>query len=84
MEDGELVGLGMSGFVGQLTERVRTYEGVRNRAEVWFDRVRCKLGSDGSWFVDTNHVRCICIDVFIIVYSWSETGIQNVIQFSYY
>ena len=44
MEDGELVGLRMSSFVGQLTERVRTYEGVRNRAEVWFNRVRCQLG----------------------------------------
>ena len=39
VEDGEVVGFGVSGFVGQLTERARTYEGVRDRAEVWFDRV---------------------------------------------
>ena len=41
-------------------------------------------GSDGSRFVDIDHVRCICIDGFIVMYSWSETGIQSVVQFSYY
>ncbi|KAF8132810.1 beta-lactamase/transpeptidase-like protein [Boletus edulis] len=39
VEEGRVVGFGLSGFVGQVTERARTYEGVRDRAEVWFDRV---------------------------------------------
>ena len=39
VEDGEVVGFGVNGFVEQLTERARTYESVRDRAEVWFDRV---------------------------------------------
>ena len=39
VEDGEVVGFGVSGLVGRLTERARTYESVRDRAEVWFDRV---------------------------------------------
>ena len=39
VEDGEVVGFGVSGLVEQLTERARTYESVRDRAEVWFDRV---------------------------------------------
>ncbi|KAF8132830.1 beta-lactamase/transpeptidase-like protein [Boletus edulis] len=39
VEEGRVVGIGLSGFVGQVTERARTYEGVRDRAEVWFDRV---------------------------------------------
>ena len=39
VEDGRVVGFGVSGLVGQLTERARTYESVQDRAEVWFDRV---------------------------------------------
>jgi len=39
VEEGRVVGFGLSGFVGQVTERARTYEGVRDQAEVWFDRV---------------------------------------------
>ena len=39
VEDGEVVGFGVSSSVGQLTERARTYQSVRDRAEVWFDRV---------------------------------------------
>lgn len=38
-EDGEVVGFGISGLVGQLTERARQYETVQDRAEVWFDKV---------------------------------------------
>ncbi|KIJ11027.1 hypothetical protein PAXINDRAFT_177403 [Paxillus involutus ATCC 200175] len=39
IEDGEVVGFGISGLVGRLTERGRIYQNVRDRAEVWFDRV---------------------------------------------
>ncbi|KAH0826361.1 hypothetical protein J3R83DRAFT_5323 [Lanmaoa asiatica] len=39
VEDGKVVGFGMSGLVGRVTERARKYEGVRDRAEVWFDKV---------------------------------------------
>ncbi|KAG6370133.1 hypothetical protein JVT61DRAFT_12434 [Boletus reticuloceps] len=39
VEEGRVVGFGLSGFVGQVTERARTHEGVRDRAEVWFDGV---------------------------------------------
>lgn len=39
VEDGEVVGFGLSGFVGQLTERARTSNELRDQAEVWFDKV---------------------------------------------
>ncbi|KAG8221711.1 beta-lactamase/transpeptidase-like protein [Butyriboletus roseoflavus] len=39
VEDGKVVGFGMSGLVDQLTERARTHESVQDRAEVWFDKV---------------------------------------------
>ncbi|KAF8436227.1 beta-lactamase/transpeptidase-like protein [Boletus edulis BED1] len=39
VEEGRVVGFGLAGLVGHVTERARTYEGVRDRAEVWFDRV---------------------------------------------
>ena len=39
VEDGWVMGFGISGLVGQLMERVRTYECVQDQAEVWFDRV---------------------------------------------
>lgn len=38
-EDDKVVGFGMSGLVGEPTERARQYETVRDRAEVWFDKV---------------------------------------------
>ncbi|KAI9567885.1 beta-lactamase/transpeptidase-like protein [Boletus coccyginus] len=41
IEDGGVVGFGISGTVGRVTERERTHESVRDRAEVWFDRVTC-------------------------------------------
>ncbi|KAH7890288.1 beta-lactamase/transpeptidase-like protein [Phlebopus sp. FC_14] len=39
VEGDEVVGFGLRGLVGQLTERERIYTSVRDRAEVWFDRV---------------------------------------------
>ena len=39
IEDGYVVGFGVSGLVGRVTERARKYKSVRDRAEVWFDRV---------------------------------------------
>ncbi|KAG9311213.1 beta-lactamase/transpeptidase-like protein [Chiua virens] len=38
VEDGRVVGFGVSGLVGQLTERERTGTTVRDGAEVWFDK----------------------------------------------
>lgn len=40
-EDGEVVGFGLSGLVGEMTERVRKHASgtVQDRAEVWFDKV---------------------------------------------
>jgi len=39
VEDGKVVGFGLVGLVGQLTERERTHTTVKDRAEVWFDKV---------------------------------------------
>ncbi|KAG2063760.1 beta-lactamase transpeptidase-like protein [Suillus decipiens] len=39
VEDGKVVGFGLFGMVGQLTERERTHTTVKDRAEVWFDKV---------------------------------------------
>ncbi|KAF8557186.1 beta-lactamase/transpeptidase-like protein [Imleria badia] len=39
VKDGRVIGFGMSGFVGRLTEQARTYGSVQDRAEVWFDRI---------------------------------------------
>lgn len=39
VEDGKVVGFGLAGLVGQLTERERTHTTVKDRAEVWFDKV---------------------------------------------
>lgn len=39
VEDGKVVGFGISGLVDRLTERARKYESVQDRAEVWFDKV---------------------------------------------
>ena len=39
IEDGKVVGFGISGLVDQLTERARKYETVQDRAEAWFDKV---------------------------------------------
>jgi CubicO group peptidase (beta-lactamase class C family) len=39
VEDGKVVGFGWVGLVEQLTERERTHTTVKDRAEVWFDKV---------------------------------------------
>lgn len=39
VEDGKVVGFGLFGLVGQVTERERTHTTVKDRAEVWFDKV---------------------------------------------
>ncbi|KAG2041984.1 beta-lactamase/transpeptidase-like protein [Suillus americanus] len=39
VEDGKVVGFGLVGLVGQVTERERTHTTVKDRAEVWFDKV---------------------------------------------
>lgn len=39
VEDDKVVGFGISGLVGQLTEQARKHETVQDRAEVWFDKV---------------------------------------------
>ncbi|KAG1877404.1 beta-lactamase/transpeptidase-like protein [Suillus subluteus] len=39
VEDGKVVGFGFVGLVGQVTERERTHTTVKDRAEVWFDKV---------------------------------------------
>ncbi|KAG2030659.1 beta-lactamase/transpeptidase-like protein, partial [Suillus americanus] len=39
VENGQIVGFGLVGLVGQLTERERTHTTVKDRAEVWFDKV---------------------------------------------
>ncbi|KAG2135710.1 beta-lactamase/transpeptidase-like protein [Suillus bovinus] len=39
VEDGKVVGFGVIGMVGQLTERERTHTSVKDRAEIWFDKV---------------------------------------------
>ncbi|KAG1768064.1 beta-lactamase transpeptidase-like protein [Suillus placidus] len=39
VEDGKVVGFGLVGLVGQLTERQRTHTTAKDRAEVWFDKV---------------------------------------------
>jgi len=39
VEDGVVVGFGLSGLVGEWTERARKHGTVRDRAEVWFDKV---------------------------------------------
>ncbi|KAG1805214.1 beta-lactamase/transpeptidase-like protein [Suillus subaureus] len=40
VENGKVVGFGLVGLVGQLMERERTQATVKNRAEVWFDKVQ--------------------------------------------
>ncbi|KAG2033655.1 beta-lactamase/transpeptidase-like protein [Suillus americanus] len=39
VEDGKVVGFGLVGLVGQVTERERAHTTVKDRAEVWFDKV---------------------------------------------
>ncbi|KAG2128999.1 beta-lactamase/transpeptidase-like protein [Suillus clintonianus] len=39
VEDGKVVGIGLVGLVGQVTERERTHTTVKDRAEIWFDKV---------------------------------------------
>ncbi|OAX32863.1 beta-lactamase/transpeptidase-like protein [Rhizopogon vinicolor AM-OR11-026] len=39
VEDGKVVGFGLFGLVDQVTERERTQTTVKDRAEVWFDKV---------------------------------------------
>lgn len=39
VEDGKVVGFGLVGLVGQVTERERTHTTVKDRAEVWFDKM---------------------------------------------
>jgi hypothetical protein len=39
VEDGKVLGFGWVGLVEQLTERERTHTTVKDRAEVWFDKV---------------------------------------------
>ncbi|KAI6135848.1 beta-lactamase/transpeptidase-like protein [Pisolithus thermaeus] len=39
VEDGKVIGFGVSGLVGRQTERARLGATVQERAEVWFDRV---------------------------------------------
>ncbi|KAG2141566.1 beta-lactamase/transpeptidase-like protein [Suillus cothurnatus] len=39
VEDGKVVGFGWVGLVEQLTERERTHTTVKDRADVWFDKV---------------------------------------------
>src|SRR6267154_4454668 len=38
VEDGKVVGFGLVGLVGQLTERERTHATVKDRVDVWFDK----------------------------------------------
>jgi hypothetical protein len=39
VENGKVVGFGLFGLVGQLTERERIQTTVKDRAEAWFDKV---------------------------------------------
>ncbi|KAI6121290.1 beta-lactamase/transpeptidase-like protein [Pisolithus sp. B1] len=39
LDDGKVIGFGVSGLVGRQTERARLGATVQERAEVWFDRV---------------------------------------------
>ncbi|KIJ64017.1 hypothetical protein HYDPIDRAFT_91246 [Hydnomerulius pinastri MD-312] len=39
VQDGQIIGFGISGLVGRQTERARIYKTVQDRSEVWFDRV---------------------------------------------
>jgi hypothetical protein len=39
VEDGKVIGFGVFGLVGQLTEQERTQTTVKGRADVWFDKV---------------------------------------------
>ncbi|KAG1877405.1 beta-lactamase/transpeptidase-like protein [Suillus subluteus] len=49
VEDGKVVGFGLVGLVGQVTERERTHTTVKDRAEVWFDKVKSTRDYSPFW-----------------------------------